>query len=342
MVLTKISPKKKPTPKKKPPAKKKTVPKKKPSAKKKSTPKKKSAAKKETGIRSEVLQRLLFAKSLLRNAEPLCTSQASTFDFAQGLLLLHDAAEAGLGAIADQLHAPLSPTMYLLSYYDKIKEADPKKREVPYRTNLRNLNTIRSNIKHKGIFPNQRESLHYPSTVFALMQEVCQQYLRINFRQLSLSDLIEEEIRKEFIVRAQLAIEREDYEAALVALATADSVMFRPGAQETISAARTSGYVFKDPYGVRLVLDLLAAGIDVEKYRAFRDLIPTVGWRFGGEEGCKIEYKWDEAFGHEANWTEANARRALDFCIDCALKMQRVASHGFDLAPKSSNPEDDA
>jgi len=76
--------------------------------------------------RAEVLKRLLLAKSLHEHGTAACSARNDELSFARGLLLLHDAAEAGLGAIADHLNVKLSPQMSFVQYYNAISEAGPR------------------------------------------------------------------------------------------------------------------------------------------------------------------------------------------------------------------------
>jgi len=44
-----------------------------------------------------------------------------------------------------------------------------------------------------------------------------------------------------------------------------------------------------------------------------------------------LTYWWDKTFGHQANWTNKNAKFCLDFCIDTALKFQREKDEGYSI-----------
>ena len=107
-------------------------------------------------IREEVFNRIIFAKKLYKDGELACNIENDQMIFAKGLLLLHDATENVLGAIADHVGAKLKDRTYILEYFNFIKEADSQKRTLPYMTQIRNLNTIRNNSFGKlGIgFPN--------------------------------------------------------------------------------------------------------------------------------------------------------------------------------------------
>ena len=61
----------------------------------------------EKVIRPEVYQRIVLAKSLHRDAVAACAIRNDHMAFAKGILLLHDAAEALLGAVALMDHREL-------------------------------------------------------------------------------------------------------------------------------------------------------------------------------------------------------------------------------------------
>ncbi len=59
-------------------------------------------------IRQEVLKRITFARMLLNQGKNAILNKYDQLELTKGILLLHDAAEATLGAIADHLHTRLS------------------------------------------------------------------------------------------------------------------------------------------------------------------------------------------------------------------------------------------
>ena len=131
-------------------------------------------------IRKEVFNRIIFAKKLYKDGELDCNIENDQMIFAKGLLLLHDATENVLGAIADHVGVKLKDRTYILDYFDLIKKADPQNRNLSYMTQIQNLNTIRNNIKHQGIFPDIKSNAHFPSTVYQLITDICQTYLGLH------------------------------------------------------------------------------------------------------------------------------------------------------------------
>ena len=66
---------------------------------------------------------------------------------------------------------------------------------------------------------------------------------------------------------------------------------------------------------------LLQNGVDPYLYfKRFRLLTPSVVPNSGWTE---FTLEWEKTYGHEGNWTKANAEFCLDFCVETALKMQK-------------------
>lgn len=162
-------------------------------------------------IRKEVFNRIIFAKKLFKDGELSCNIENDQMIFAKGLLLLHDATDNALGAIADHIGVKLKGNTYILKYFEIIKEADPQNRTLPYMTQIRNLTTIRNNIKHQGIFPDIKSNAHFPSTVYQLITDICQTYLKIDFNSISLINLLSAEILKKMMKQAEVSLKKKKY-----------------------------------------------------------------------------------------------------------------------------------
>ena len=282
-------------------------------------------------IREEVFNRIIFAKKLYKDGELACNIGNDQMVFAKGLLLLHDATENALGAIADHVGAKLTKKdIYILDYFDIIKDADSQKKTLPYKTQIRNLNIIRNNIKHQGIFSDIKSNSHFPSTVFQLITDICQTYLGLNFSSISLKNLIRDKKVLNFINNAEKEIADEKISKSLICLAFA--MYYICESSLIISSSefflKQKEFIYTEPYGSRQTIDLLQNRVDPYLYYRFKNLTPIIG---ENTKTNKLTYWWDKTFGHPANWTERNAKFCLDFCIDTALKYQREKDEGYDL-----------
>lgn len=281
-------------------------------------------------IREEVFNRIIFAKKLYKDGELSCNIENDQMIFAKGLLLLHDATENVLGAIADHVGVKLKDRTYILNYFDLIEKADAQKRTLPYMTQIRNLTTIRNNIKHQGIFPDIKNNAHFPSTVYQLITDICQTYLGLDFSSINLKNLIRNKKVLNFINIAEKEIADGMIKEGLICLAFAMYYIC-----ESSMTLAVPGYLFKqeeviytEPYGSNQTIDLLQNRVDPYLYHRFKNLTPLVGRNI---KTGKLTYWWDKTYGHPANWTERNAKFCLDFCIDTTLKFQREKDEGYTI-----------
>jgi hypothetical protein len=280
-------------------------------------------------IRAEVYRRFVLAKMLYKAGEASCASRNDHMAFTKGILLLHDAAEAVLGAIADHMNAKLTGNRYLLDYYDLIEAADSQKRKVPYSTQMRNLNTLRNNAKHQGILPDPKNNSHFPQTVYALISELCQTYLGLDFPSISLKSLIRKEKVLAHIDEAEHEIEGGKIEEALISLAYAIYWVCEASTIPwSFSLEEEKPIQFTEPYEIEHTVKLIENGIDPYLYFRFKNLTPLIGRK---KDTGELVYWWDKLYGHPKNWTNRNASFCLDFCIETALKFQREEDEGYTL-----------
>lgn len=273
-------------------------------------------------LRHEVIERLLFSKYLLHEAEARLLPDCSDFEFASGLLQLHDACDAAVGALADHLHVPLSPEMTLLKIIDSIQKISNSNSILLYKTQIRNLNDIRNKLKHAGSFPDRSRSQHYILCVTDFIVQISREYLGLDFQSMCLSALIQNPELRGHVDDAIKSLDLGDYKNALVNIGYADQRMFFTPLVRVIMMRNSNNTTISDvqvtPYDRQLGLELLECGINIQKYRSYRNLLPNVIIK----PDCELQHHWDREYGHEANWTGRNARMCLDFCIDCALKVQ--------------------
>ncbi|HEC64599.1 MAG TPA: hypothetical protein ENI23_04845 [bacterium] len=294
-------------------------------------------------IRTEVYERVVLAKMLHKAGEAACASRNDRMVFTKGILLLHNAAEAALGAVADHLHAKLTGNLYLLDYYDLIGRADPQRKPVPYRTQMRNLNTLRNNAKHQGILPDPKSNAHFPATVYALIEEICQTHIELDFASVSLKSLIKQKEALGYIERAEKEIKGGEIEEGLISLAyamyhicefvTLPSPFSYPDTQKE----EETPLQFTQPYKTEYTVELIERGVDPYLYHRFNNLTPRIAKH---KDTGKLFYWWDKSYGHPVNWTIPNARFCLHFCIETALKFQREEGEAYTLISYSEVFED--
>lgn len=280
-------------------------------------------------IRDEVYNRIILAKTLLRAGTDACENKRDRMTFTKGILLLHDAAEAALGAVADHLQTPLKEKSALLDYYNLIQGKDPAKRTVPYKRQMINLNTLRNNAKHQGILPGPITNSHFPTTVSALINDLCETYLELDFSTVSLKSLIKSEKVRKLVDSAEEDIKKGEIENALVALAFAIHYVCEDFPSRLfVLKDDKSPLLPPETHTIEHTVKLLQHGVDPYLYNRFKALTPMLAME---KKTGNIIHWWDQHYGHPANWTPENAKFRLDFCIDTVLKFQRDEDTRFKL-----------
>ena len=144
----------------------------------------------QVGIAQEVLERLLVAKGLLSQIRDLPTTRPDRITLARQILTAHDAAELALAAIACHLGLlPTSRQTYLMEYFPAIQKHHPG-REVAGRDYFGQLNQVRIDIKHLGIFPDPDQWKRVGERTWAYVSGWCQDYLSLPLDDVDESALI--------------------------------------------------------------------------------------------------------------------------------------------------------
>ena len=112
-----------------------------------------------------IIRRLTFIKYLINNGRLFCGNLNDPHSFSTGLLLLHDAVDNCLATVALSINATLKERMFVFDYLKAIRTADEQKRDIPYDSELYELNTLRINIKHKGILPDVLQHKELPDQI---------------------------------------------------------------------------------------------------------------------------------------------------------------------------------
>ena len=109
-------------------------------------------------IKPQVLDRLLLSKSFLDRLRFQATASHDRHSIAACILAAHDAAELTIASISDELGClhPNANKTYLMDYFDPIEKKTGA--AVQGKDYLRQLNTVRIQLKHHGVFPDGRES----------------------------------------------------------------------------------------------------------------------------------------------------------------------------------------
>jgi hypothetical protein len=262
-------------------------------------------------LRKEVVERLLLAKSLLAKMRFHSVSEPDSKFLAGHIMTAHDAAELVLAAIGDQLGVlPPKDKHYLMDYFGPLKKLHPD-HEVYAKEYFSQLNRVRVNIKHYGIFPDPRQWARVGETSYSYISKWCSDYLGTALQMLDESTLLSSAEVKKFFHESQSAISAGDFKGALELLAMALFTLFwenaalrglEVGRAKPEDAIRLSGF-----------------GVHGNDFLALQEFLPEC---VRTEDGA-LTTKWQRSkFGHPGNWRDNAAHFCADTFLDVALKIQ--------------------
>jgi len=261
---------------------------------------------------------LLAARSLLEISGSPLTSASDAFTVARNVLVAHDATELVLAALCVELGSGYkiteqAPFHELVGYVvKKFHDNDDDSTQNARRGALIALNYARVRFKHHG-------DLLDPSTTYPLVEEalevldlLCQRAVGFPLRSLD----------------AVIAVEHPDIAADL---RTADDLILVGEYRDSlVSIARALSRTFWD-YDIQGVtagqaesedaLLLSGRGVDPASFLAMQRFLPKLYSPFHEPP----EFNTRE-YGHEANWTEENARFCWNTALSVVLRLRHARS----------------
>jgi hypothetical protein len=265
-------------------------------------------------LRKEVIERLLLAKPLLAQLRFHSTAEPDSKFLASQIMTAHDAAELVLAAISDQRGVlPSKDRHYLMDYFEPLKTLHPE-HEVFAKEYFSQLNRVRINIKHHGIFPDPRQWARVGEASCSYISKWCTDYLGIPLEKLDEATLLSSDEVKRFYYEARAAILGKDYKGALEFLARALFTLFsenaalrglQVGRAKPEDAIRLSGF-----------------GVHGNDFLALQEFLPECV----RAEKSGLITKWhQDRFGHPGNWRENAAHFCASTFLDVALKIQNAS-----------------
>ena len=262
----------------------------------------------------EVTELLLISKSILDRLRTQTPATPDRHSIAINILLAHDAAELALAAIANQCgRLPSGNQHYLMDYFAPLKTLHPES-EVTGRGYFDQLNRVRLNLKHKGIFPDPQQWAQVAERVYEHVSTWCANYLQLDFDELDQSVLLNDPTVKEHYEKAKTHFAQGDYREVLEESAQALNAVFeKKPALSGISVGKSSA---ED------AIRLAAFGVQANDFIRLQRFLPKV--TSDSAELKKLIWTQDEN-GHPGNWHEEAARFCLATVIDIAVKVQTAA-----------------
>ena len=262
---------------------------------------------KTKALSQDIIDRFLVAKDLLDKISFLPTVNPDRFTIARNVLTAHDAAELALAGIARHLgKLPQSSKTFLMDYFSPIAETHPGE-EVPGRDYFSQLNTVRTAIKHQGVFPEPKQWFRVGENTRSYISIWCKKYLGIALDDLDESDMISDpQVKKQYDIAKKALIEG-DYKKVLENLAISLHLLF-----ESNNALR--GLNVGIPRAED-ALKLSAFGVHANEFLALQEFLPRC------YSGAEVHWQQEE-FGHPANWRQDAAEFCLKTFVSVALRIQ--------------------
>lgn len=257
------------------------------------------------------------------------------------LLSFHDSAEMFLLLLLEDKGDKTEPKSFM-DYWNKYPD-------LTLREPMNNLKERRRLLKHKGIHPAKNDIEESRVILTQFFKENTYKFFGIDFDTITLADLIDSSYIKEYVLNAELSLEKGNlFECLLKAkigfeelLSTYESnkkqyyqSIFNIGEEigteydkiiprREINNARWFENVTKTTNALRNVLKISAFGIDYRKYMLFKFLTPQV-YKVSAPNEPKYRYSngSKEYFESTQRVTTKDCRFCVDFVIDSALKLQ--------------------
>lgn len=254
------------------------------------------------------------------------------------ILFFHDSIEMFLKLIAEH-HNIKSEKLSFLEYWTHLPS-------LTLMESMRNLNTRRVNIKHKGLLPSKSDiEISRINTTDFFDQNVIVQ-LGIDFKNVSLLNLICYDNVRALLEEAQLALDKNEIKKSIEKSAVAFNELLHTYEDSKKNYFRDSPFFFGKDIdssfrmglgrdfngrgdrkmadfvdkvkgsleGIQNAIKIISFGIDYRRFVKFKLLTPV------------ILRSWDEKYVSEIRgnkkWTKENCQYCIDFVLDSSLKLQ--------------------
>jgi hypothetical protein len=280
-------------------------------------------------VSNDIRKRLLYAKYLLSRARR-AQGEGDELGVAISLLLMHDAAEMLMLAVADHLQVNMPKKWDFMDFWTEIRKNHA---EPPQRIAMESMNKMRVALKHNGTLPHAQTVRDLLPRLETLCEEAANTYLDgLNFGELSLADLVENDEVRNLLVEARQAFATSNKAEAFLKLKVAFDMLNRQLADKVqlISTPRSvvSG---QWPHDIRQIvkryeelfakmadtINMLTLGIDPIKHASFSRISPAVSWT---ASGMYHSHTWRTYDDIPAQVFETN----FNFVVEVSLRISEV------------------
>lgn len=298
-------------------------------------------------LSQNILNRLILSKAFYLYGKQLCMARNDLTKFSMGIVSFHNAVDNLLGAVASYLKITIPQRKdFLLGTYNVINDYLISKnlKQLPSNIDLKVLNTLRNEIKHQGVPPNQQANFYLIKSVDRFIQATVRRFFKVNFLAVSLADSVRNPMIRKMTKECEGLIRQRKYQQALLKMAIIffeffekDEIMWKKRIEwiSRVGDKRTfEEYVGKEKnifpdIDVHLHnVQLLELGIDPFLYYRFKNIVGDVGYNNFQEKRLihRPSFYW-----HKYNWTRENCLFCYNFLVDAIIKKQGEEYRGYTL-----------
>lgn len=282
-----------------------------------------------------ITKQLILSKYLFKKGDDTL-KDGSSFSAGLAISLFQDAVEILVWTIAKEYSISVKPADSFEKLLDGINkiEKDGKTLELAYRARMIELNKARVNFKHYGNLPAASEAEKFRDYVANFLTTTCTDYFNINFNDVTLADIINNDEIRTKIKEAEQCFKDEDIQGSITKCAYAGYLAFNtfdkilPRVDSTFTGSsilpdsdvnRNANVAFRYYGGYMNTLrDLTLASllkIKVIDYLQFKQIAPQVLRSGNGS----FQAVW---LGPKP--TQKDASFCIDFVITCALAIEET------------------
>lgn len=292
---------------------------------------------KHTLMNNDILLKRLSTIKLLYKLGLEQSKQSESISFFS-ILAFHDSIEMFL-KLACEYKQIKSEKLSFIEYWDSLPHLTLKE-------SMRNLNARRVNLKHKGLIPAKIEIEASKVNTIDFFEQNTKSTFGIDFREISLFNLIKFEETKSLLISAQESLNKNEFNNSIKNSTIAFDILLQEYKKNKIGLWDKNLFNFPDRIRVgssfnsranndskdnRLddvvkkvndkfdhlekTLEVISFGFDFRKYSKFKMLcsdfyqITSGEYLFYGKE-------------NETNLNSENSEFAIDFILECSLKLQ--------------------
>jgi hypothetical protein len=199
------------------------------------------------------MRRLAFIKHLYKlgvqqSNQPKLMNAAS-------ILTFHDSVELFLYLSCTRLQINVKTDMPFMQYWDPLKSL-PDGTSLGYKSEMDSLNTLRGNLKHKGIPPESEiESSRVNVTNF--FEKYTPIIFSVDFDKISMTDLVQNSSAREYLTQATTFMEQGRFGEALnkIAIAFDKIIVDYEGSKQSGFGKSVFHFGMRDPHSVHFRVD---------------------------------------------------------------------------------------